>query len=323
MNLPEIVIDGKVFRQVKLSRRGEVAVYTNGELYARVGERGIIERMLALHKNFCEFGFPVPEIMGKGEIAGRGYFLEKSLGEKCFSYLFQDDIEKHGAVSPELFEKFISVTEKFAAAQLHSLVSNRTRYKNSPLLKGVPNSDLGRDLNPPSSETRTPPLGKEEFSETLSFTELIRPNDLAKELPEYGDKILKLYEESISALKVFPQVLTQGDFCSHNLFPAGVIDFEKAYCAPAGYDIVTNIFQNDYFPASREHEYYQLYSLTKEQKALYYKRLDALYAQANLPALSKYRKHFEYCRAAWHTARNSRMPKLQKWRYELFRKQYL
>ena len=284
MNLPEISINGTTFRLVKLSRRGEVAVYTSGELYARVGEHGVIERMLTLHKKFVEFGFPVPEIVGQGTLSDAGYFLEKSLGEKCFSYLFQDDIEKHGAVSPELFEKFIAVTEKFAKAQLRTAGPNGSG---------------------------------------ILLDELIRPRDLAKELPEYGDKILGLYEKAVSALKIFPRVLTQGDFCSHNLFPEGVIDFEKAYYAPAGYDIVTNIFQNDYFPVSREYEYYQLYSLTEEQKALYYKRIDTLYREAGLPELSKYREYFKYCRAVWHTARNNRMPKLQKWRYEFFKKQYL
>jgi|SRR3990167_6195978 len=284
MDLEEVIIDGKTFRQVKLSRRGQVAVYTSGELYARVGERGVIERMLTLHKKFEEFGFPVPEIVGQGTLSDKGYFLEKSLGEKCFSYLFQDDIEKHSAVLPELFDKFISVTEKFAKAQLRTAGSDGSG---------------------------------------TSLDELIRPRDLVKELPEYAEKILKLYEKAVSALKIFPLVLTQGDFCSHNLFPAGVIDFEKAYYAPAGYDIVTNIFQNDYFPVSRKYEYYQFYSLTDEHKALYYKRLDALYREAGLPKLSKYREHFKYCRAVWHTARNSRVPKLQKWRYELFKKEYL
>lgn len=284
MSQSDILIGGKAFKLVRQSRRGEVTIYSSGDLYARVGERGVIDRMLALHKKFDSFGFPVAEIVGRGEISKGEYFLEKSLGEKCFSFLFQEDIERHGEISPELFEKFISITEKFARTQLRSKVS---------------------------------------YSNGLSITELVRPEDLAEELPEFGGKILKLYDEAISAIKTFPLVLTHGDFCSHNLFPAGVIDFEKVYYAPAGYDIVTNIFQNKYFPASRQYEYYQLYVVTKEQENLYYRRLDALYREAGLPELSKYREHFEYCRAVWHTVRNQRAPKLQQWRYELFKKEYL
>jgi len=279
----DINIDGKQFKFVKQTRRGGVAIYTSGNLYARVGERSVIERMAALHKKFDELGFPVPEIVGRGEISKGAYFLEKSLGEKCFSFLFQEDIEKRGKISPELFEKFLAVTEKFARTQLRSKVSN---------------------------------------SNGLSITELVRPEDLAEELPEFGGKILKLFDEAVSAVKIFPLVLTHGDFCSHNLFSVGVIDFEKIYYAPAGYDIVTNIFQNKYFPASREYEYYRLYVVTKEQEDLYYQRFDALYHEAGLPELSKYREHFEYCRAVWHTARNQRAPKIQQWRYELFKKEY-
>ena len=284
MSAEEIIINAKPFRFVKQSRRGEVAVYTCGELYARVGKRETVERILKLHKKFDGLGFPVPEIVGTGEISSDAYYLEKSIGEKPFSFLFEDDIKKYGVVSPELFEKFISISEKFALAQLNSVVHDKT---------------------------------------AASITDIIRPTDLAEELPEFGEKILKLYDEAVSALRVFPTVLTHGDFCSHNLFPKGIIDFEKEYYAPAGYDIVTNIFQNKYFPASREYEYFQFYVLTEEHFDLYYRRLGALYRKAGLPELSEYRRHFEYCRAVWHTARNQRVPKLQKWRYEFFKKQYL
>lgn len=280
----EIIIDNKRFRFVKKSRRGDVAVYTSGELFARVGKRENVERILKLHKKFDGFGFPVPEIVGSGEISAGAYYLEKSLGERFFSFLFEDDIKKYGEVSPELFEKFISISEKFARAQLRT---------------AIPASD------------------------NASFTALIGPQDLAKELPEYGEKILKLYDEAVSELAVLPAVLTHGDFCSHNLFPAGIIDFEKEYYAPAGYDIVTNIFQNKYFPTSRDYEYFQYYSLTEKHFNLYYQRLDAVYREAGLPELSAYRRHFEYCRALWHTARNQRAPKVQRWRYELFKRQYM
>lgn len=283
MDPQEIIIDGKPFRLVKRSRRGEVFIYQSDDRFARVGERGVVEKMLALHKKFDTFGFPVPAVLSQGAIDTGAYYLEQSLGEKCFSFLFQDDIAKNGAISTELFEQYISITEKFVQAQLRSVTQD---------------------------------------SRGLSLSDLIRPYDLAEELPEFGERIMKRYDEALSAIKVFPLVLTHGDFCSHNLFPAGVIDFEKAYYAPAGYDIVTNIFQNKYFPTSREYEYYQLYVVTPEQENLYYRRLDSLYREAGLPEVSKYRQHFEYCRAVWHTARNQRAPKIQQWRYEFFKKQY-
>ncbi|MCR4311561.1 MAG: aminoglycoside phosphotransferase family protein [Candidatus Taylorbacteria bacterium] len=279
-----LTIEGKTFRLVKISRRGEVAVYTSGELFVRVGEKEVIDKMVELHKKFDEFGFPVPEIVGRGEIGGQGYFLEKSFGEKCFSYLFKDDIEKHGQISLELFEKFVAVSEKFARAQLRSAQS---------------------------------------VSEGLTLAEMVRPEDLAEELPEFKEVILERFAESAEAVKSLPIVLTHGDYNSHNLFPAGVIDFEKIYACPVGYDLVTAIFHINYFPKSADYEYYQIYDFTPEHAKQFYEKMDGVFAEYGLSPLSLYRRHFEYMRAVWLTARNQRMPKFQQWRYELFKKSYL
>ncbi|MDO8482811.1 MAG: hypothetical protein Q7S86_03265 [bacterium] len=283
MDLEEVIINDQAFRLVKRSRRGEVAIYTSGELYARVGEREPVEKMMELHAKFDGLGFPVAAIAGRGEINAGTYYLEESLGEKRFSELFRDDMEMYGFISPELFESFLLVSEKFARAQFGSAVST---------------------------------------TEGLSLIDIIRPSDLADELPEVGEQLLKRFEEAVSVLKVFPSVLTQGDFNPHNLFPQGVIDFEKIYYAPCGYDLVTNICHINQFPESHEYEYYRGYFFSKDQEDSYYKRFDAIYVEAGLPKLSDYKGYFEYCRAIWSAARNHRAPKLQQWRYELFKKQY-
>ncbi len=283
MDSETVVINGEIFKFVKRSRRGEVAVYTSGELYARVGEKSVIENMLALHQKFDGFGFPVAKIMGVGENDPAAYFLEESFGDKCFSFLFKDDFEKQGRVSEELFEKLISVAEKFARAQLRSAISEQ--------------------------------VGD-------SFAKLVGPNDLHEELPEFSEKISTRYHEAVSTLKVFPSVLTHGDFNPHNLFPGGVIDFEETYYGPAGYDLVTNIFSNSYFPETPGYGWIRLYSLTPEQKNLYYTRLDKVYTEAGLPKISEYREHFEFLRAIWLVRGNHQAPKLQAWRYDLFKKAY-
>ena len=284
MDAETVIIDGRTFRFVKRSRRGDVAVYTNGELFARVGEKSVIKRMTVLHKKFDSLGFPVPGFVSSGEINAGAYYTEESLGEKCFSQLFRDDMEKYGGISDTLFESFLKVTERFIRAQVSATVD-------------VP--------------------------EGLSLRGLIRPETLAEELPEYGEKIVRLFDEAVSAVASLPPVLTHGDFNPHNLFPRAVIDFEQTYCAPAGYDAVTNIFSINYFPASRNYEYYRWYSFTPEQERLYYTLLDRLYTEAGLPAISEYRKHFEYFRAVWATKQNFGAPKLRVWRYELFKKNYL
>ena len=279
-----IDINGTQFTFVKQSRRGEVAIYTSGSLYARVGEKKVIEDKIALHKKFESFGFPVSPIVGQGAITAGSYYLEESLGEKCFSFLFQDDMKKFGMISPELFEKFLGVTEVFARAQLRSAISDKS---------------------------------------TDSFSGLIGPKDLVKELPKFEEKILRRFDDAILELKVFPLVLTQGDFNPHNLFPIGVIDFEETYYGPFGYDLVTNIFSNNYFPETPGYEYIRLSSFTDEQKNLYYTCLDKICIQAGLPRVSAYREHFEFLRAIWLAKENHKLPKLQQWRYELFRKNYL
>ncbi|MES2087993.1 MAG: aminoglycoside phosphotransferase family protein [Patescibacteria group bacterium] len=284
MTEPEIIIDGKKFKIVRQSRRGEVTVYTSGKFYARVGKPEVVAAMLSLHKKFDSFGFPVAPTVGSGEFESQAYFIEESLGDECFSFLFKHDFDKDGVISPELFERFISVSEKFARAQLRSATVDMT---------------------------------------DVSFTKLVGPDDLKDELPEFSQRISERYQQALTGLKVFPQVLTQGDFNPHNIFPKGVIDFEETYYGPAGYDLVTNIFSNEYFPSVTGYEYIRLSSFTDEQKALYYKRLDAIYIAAGLPKISDYLQHFEFLRAIWLVKRNHRMPKLQQWRYELFKKNYL
>ncbi len=326
----EITIEGKSFHLVKHSKRSDVGVYSSGELFVRVGEMSVIDEMVKLHKKFDEFGFPVPEIVGRGEIAGQGYFLEKSFGEKCFSYLFKYDIEKHGQISPELFEKFVAVSEKFARAQIRS-VWDSSFIKGRSLRRNVGESTRvceGEGFqNPPSHQNEPPPFTKEEFSDTVSVAGLVRPEDLAGELPEHREKILKLFDESVKAMSRFPVVLTHGDFNPHNLFPDGVIDFEKPYHVSVGYDLVTNIFHANYFPRGDEYSYSKLYFFSQEHERLYYERIDAVFVEAGLPKLSDYKKHFEYCRAVWLTARNEATTepgkKFQQWRYELFKKSYL
>ena len=284
MNQPEITIKGKTFRFVRASRRSNVGVYTSGELYARIGGQQTIQSILTLHKKFESFDFPVPEIVSAGDIGGSAYFLEKSLGEKCFSFLFRDDIEKYGKISSETFEKFLAITEKFARAQIQSKVSD---------------------------------------PQLLSTEKLIRPQTLAEELPEFQEKILGRFEKVVSELAELPGVLTHGDFNSHNLFPTGVIDFEHEHYLPFGYDLVTNIFHIKYFPVSRNYEFYQFYSFDEKHTGVYYERLDALFLELGLPLLSKFREAFEYCRAVWLTENNHSAPKFQQWRYELFKTEYL
>lgn len=284
MSNETIQIEGKTFRFVMTNRTAEADVYTSGDLYLRIGKREAIERIYELHRKYESLGFSVARIVSRGESDGFVYFVEESLGEDCFSQIFKKDIDQLGKMSDESFEAFIDVTTRFTKAQIKTAVS---------------------------------------ADSVNLFSELIDPKGFAEELPEFSQKIIDHYNASLEAVKNFPVVLTHGDFNPHNLFPKGVIDFENIYYGPLGYDVVTNIFTTEWFPKEDGFEYKSLYHFSEDKISLYYEKMDQIFAEFRLPKLSDYRKHFEFFRAIWQARRNHHMPKIQQWRYELFKNKFL
>ena len=276
-----ITIDGKVFYHVKTRAYTPVSIYKNEDSFLRIGPKDLIMPELDLHKRLLRFAFPVPQIVSEGEIDGKYYYIEASLGENLLGEMFCEDCEKSGTISGANFQKFLSVTEKFAKAQLKTAESE-TAFE--------------------------------------SFYHGVHIDYILKELPYLKEKTLAAFEKIKSRLSVMPTVLTHGDFNAYNLFEGGVIDFGNSFEAPAGYDLMSNIYQTYLFPKGEGFEMTRGYEFSAKQIEEYFSLLDDVYAQNNLPKLSDFADDFILVRTIWSAVRMQKKPKIQKWRYEKFEK---
>lgn len=287
MKFPEkLSINGKEYSLVKERRSAPMAVYKFDKTFLRIGEKKDIEAELKERDTLKEFGFPIPRRFRVGETEeGLSYYTEKAMGTRNFSEIFLQDIEKEGTISQKSFQQYIDITKQFAEAQLKTINEKAD-------LKGFFNSTSVRDIY-------------KEFTQ------------------EEGKKIEKWVQEASERLAIFPFVLTHGDFNSHNLYRQGVIDIEGLFYAPVGYDIATNIFNPEFFPVLGDYELVNPFRFTAEQKKEYYEFFDAFYLERGVPRISDYAKYFEFFRATWLTAKKDHIPKVQKFRKELYKKYYL
>lgn len=265
-------------------RGGQSAVYKSADSYVRIGESEKIHADLALHKSMEEAGFPVAKVLAEGEQNGQAYFIETSLGDKHLGKVFAEDVEQNGVISDEDFEQLLTVAERFARAQL----TTRSETKNY-----------------------------EEFSRGIWF------DRLCDELPEHAVKLRARFAEVQERTAGLPFVITHGDFNPNNLYEAGVIDLEDSFHAPYGYDLVSAISHINYFPDSRDYEFFAKYRFTPDQKQEYFERMDAISVEAGLPPLSQFEEDFEFCRALWLAANLPHVPKLQKFRYDMVIEKFL
>jgi hypothetical protein len=275
----KITVGGKTFSHVKTREHSPVSIYRNEDSFLRIGPKDLILPELNMHKNLLEFNFPVPEIISEGEKDGRYYYTENSLGETLLAIMFREDYEKHGFVSDGNFKKFLSVTEKFAEAQI------KTARKEDAL---------------------------------ESFYYGAHVDNILEELPYLKEKILKAFEKVKKRTSALPSVLTHGDLNAYNFFEKGVIDFGSAFEAPAGYDLITNIYHIYNFPKPGDYEITRKYEFSAKQINNYVSLLDDIYLGNNLPRLSDFTDDFIFMRAIWAAAKMQRYPKLQEWRYEKF-----
>jgi len=264
-------------------QRSGLAVYTDGDTYLRLGEPERIERNIATHRAMEAAGFPVAPLLKSGSYKEYAYFSEVSLGPKTFRILFEEDIVKQGAVSAERFDAFTDVVERYLLAQSRAVI--------------VPD-----------------PVG---FANGIHL-EIIR-----EELPQYRFSLPDKFDRILQKLVTFPYVLSHGDFNPANLFPAGVIDLEDSFPAPFGFDAVSAISTNEWFPTSSEYEFYSHYRFSDAQKTHYLAMCDRVSQAAGYPCISAHYDDFAFCRAVWSAVRMHAWPRLQAWRYEKFVKTFL
>ena len=274
-----IVLGGITFEFVKSQRDGNSAVYKGLDSYLRIGSAEKIHSDLALHKRMESAGFPVARLIAEGELGGKAYFIESSVGEKTLSQMFAEETEATGAISEESFNQFLSVTDQFARAQLRTQTSKRT------------------------------------FEE---FADGVHLDILCQELPQYAEKIKARFKEVQERATELPFVISHGDFNPHNLYAGGAIDLEDSCHAPFGHDLIGGIVSIDYFPDSPEFEFFAKYRFSEKQRKDYLELLDGICNEQNLPKLSDFKTDFEFTRATWLLVRMDKWPKIQKFRYNKF-----
>lgn len=277
---PTIAIDSVSYEYVVIQRGGLSAIYRTPTTFLRIGSSEKIRKDLVAHKQMEAQGFPVAKLIAEGSHEGMEYFIEESLGESHFGNIFKQEIEARGVVSDETFETFISISEKWAEAQL-----------------GVA-------------------LPTKHWDELESGIHL---DTICEEMPEEREQILAAYEKVKARLVAFPFTLTHGDFGPFNMYPKGVIDLESSFMAPAPYDVGAVATHLDWLPDSHEYEAFQLYRFTPEQKKKYLDRMDAVYLRHGLPKVSDYLSELDFLKGIWFVVKLDSTPKLQQFRFNKMR----
>ena len=277
----KITLSGKTYSYINTRTYTPISVYRNNNSFLRIGPKDLILSELNLHKKLLALDFPIAKIISDGEKDGQYYYTETSLGEIHLGDAFWDDYRKSGVVSDDNFKKILMLAEKFTRAQLKT-------------------ASGGHDFQ--------------------SFYHGIHVDYILEELPSLKEKILVAYEKAKNKLSALPSVLTHGDFNPYNLFDNGVIDFESIFVAPAGYDLVSNIYHTYHFPKVGDFESTRRYEFSATQISSYFSLMDDVYTQNNFPKLSDFINDFIFSRTIWATVRMQHYPKLQKWRYHKFEK---
>lgn len=282
MKKQTIKINNKIFEHIKTREYMPVSIYKNKDVFLKIGAKDLIQKELRTQKNLFGFGFPVAEVIQEG-VSGENnyYYIEKSLGNDLFSHIFSKEYENTGIVSENSFGDLLSLVEKFSIAQIKT----------------------GE---------------KDQFPENFYLGMSV--NYMLEELPELKGDFIKAFKKTGERFSVFPFVITHGDFNPHNLFKNGVIDFEKTFFAPAGYDLVVNIFHVFLFPEKGDFEMLRKYEFSREQIEHYLAFVDKIYTENKLPKPSEFINEFMFCRLMWSAARMHKFPKIQKWRYDLLKK---
>lgn len=274
----QLIIDGEPFVFIKKRDHIPIQVYKGDKGFLRTGLKDLIEAELEKHNHLVSLGYPLPKLLSTGEVYGQAFYIEESLGDNHLGDVFSEDFSKDGVVSGEHFKHFVDVSAVLADAQLR---------------------------NPQESRNEQ------------SFYLGMNMRSIIEELPDQRQKLVRVFERVKDRTGSLPYVWTHGDLNPYNLFPDGLIDIGNVHLAPAGYDLVSNIYHSSNFPKSGNFERLRAFDFTQEQRAQYFARMDRISTGLD-PQLrvSDYIEDFIVCRAIWAAARMQHFPKLQQWRYD-------
>lgn len=271
------------FEHVKTRLLQPVMIFRNKKknLFFRIGPKALVEQELQLHRNLLASGFPVPAIKSEGMRGNKFYYIETSLGDTHIGDLFIDNCQTKKYVTDNNFNDLMDISTRVAQAQLNKL---ENIIDNESLYLGL------------------------------------HIDQILIELPRLSKLVLQGFEKFKKNTSGLPRVITHGDFNPYNIFKTGIIDFGSMHQAPAGYDLVTNIYHTYNFPKTGDCELLRTYTYSKKQIGRYFNKIDKVYRQRGLPPASNFKNDFIFARSIWSTAQNHQYPKLQKWRYKRFKK---
>src|SRR3989344_115795 len=224
-----MIINGKQYVFYVRRAYTPIDVYKSQDSFLRIGPAKLISKEVATHKQLSNLGFPVAPLLGEGTYEDQAYFIEKSLGDKHYGDIFATDTTLHGSISDEHFTAWLKLVKAYEKVQM------KTAKKNQDW---------------------------EGFEKTIHYA------DILTELPDMKNSIIQAIEKIKNTLSSSTFVMSHNDFNSHNIFPKGIIDLDRASYSPVGYDLITNIFQiflhpclpadrakNDNFEFSRKYEF--------------------------------------------------------------------
>ncbi len=276
-SLPKTIeVLGETYTFIR-GRRNMGGIYRspNGERFARYGSREQVLQEFRLHQTAELYGFPIASIVATPTDTNPTFFVEASLGNALFTDLFRDHLNAQGMVANEQFQALLTLIQQFTEAQ-----------------------------------TKTRQSG--DWNQVFAKCHI---HLILEELPNEADRIRKAWEKTQVALASVPFVLTHGDFNPHNLFPAGVIDFEDQFYGPEGYDPVTVIAHTLQFPRSGDYEMIRHYSFSLQQAQ---RLFDTVQTTSGYDVVSRFAPLL-FLRSCWSSAGMHEKPNIQKWRYERFR----
>lgn len=277
MTKKHLSIGGESFSFLKRRDYAPISIFKGENSFLRIGPKDLVAAEIARQKHLLSLGFPLPMILSEGETEGHYFYTEETLGDKNLAESFIEDCQRNGNISDENYRNFLEVSIKFATAQLNT---------------------------------------RKETNDERDFYSGVNMPSILEELPGIKQDLIQIFEIAKQRTISLPKVLTHGDFNPRNLFRKGVIDIENLYSAPAGYDLVSNIYHVHNFPKEGDFEMTSKYEFSGDQIFHYFDRMDKIFKQMELPKLSDFVEDFIICRSIWSAAKMQRFPKIQKWRFD-------
>lgn len=274
-----IVLKGETFTLVRRRQNGS-AVYANSERtdYLRLGQKQEIERELKVRRDLLANGFPIADCLAEGDLDGKSYWVEASLGKYHFGDLFFQDIREYGSIREETFNDFLVVLKRFRDAQERTITLNSV--------------NVG------------------------ALRELVDFNGLSKDSALRLELLAPAWEKMLGIFEKMPSCLTHGDLLPNNVFHLGVIDFEGTQTGVVGYDIVSALTKSFWFPKEEGYEQRRKYWFSKAQIDSFQDALFVYSTQEHRWDLSQFSDELFLLRGLWWTSRNDKWPKIQRWRFE-------